>query len=269
MWRELVLTGALFTLTPREASAQPSSEPPRAATGATTKAPDLEPPAHDPAFAITFAPEVGVAVLPGAEALDRELVEAGRPELGTLSGGAVGARFGVQVYGAYVSASIGAVFTEPGNAQHEANDSGLQRDWLLGELSYDVFPQSWLTLSPVVGAGVHVSRVCVRGAADEPPEGELFQQVLRDPGSGACLEQQQGVAKLGFVGGVALPLPVDDGVAIVTTFDLRPSITWALGDGTYEVLEHESLPPFEGPGSSRTSFSIVLDVGFVFGFGQR
>ncbi len=261
-----VLAAVLLAMIPSVAFAQPSSVPtPVFAEGASMVVPEPEPPANDAAVALTFAPEFGAGLLPASDALDESLRAAERSELGTLAGAALGSRFGLQVYGVSLSATIGAVFIDADDAP---NASYLERDWVLVEISYDVFPQSWLTLSPVVGAGVHVSRLCVSGPPTERTGGTLFEQTLDSPGSETCLEEQQAVGKLGFVGGVAAPLPVDDAV-LVATLDLRPSITWALGDGSYEILHEDRIPSFEGPGSSRTAFSIMLDVGFVFGFGQR
>ena len=112
------------------------------------------------------------------------------------------------------------------------NATQLGRDWLFGELSYDVFPQAWLTFSPMLGAGAQITRVCLSGQPSGPATDGLFNQLLTNPGAETCLEQQLASARVGLVGGFALPLSVEDEV-LIATFDLRPTVSWALADGNY------------------------------------
>ena len=148
------------------------------------------------------------------------------------------------------------------------NATQLGRDWLFGELSYDVFPQAWLTFSPMLGAGAQITRVCLSGQPSGPATDGLFNQLLTNPGAETCLEQQLASARVGLVGGLALPLSVEEEV-VIATFDLRPTVSWALADGSYQLLQQEDLPTFDGPSSPKTSYSLLFELGFVFGLGQR
>lgn len=253
----------LIALFPGLASAQPVVAPSTATS--SDVAPATSPSARDAAAAFTIAPSFGLGVLPASQALDEALREARRDPLGSTVSSTVGVRFGVQVFGVSASASLGAFVVDKEDAP---NATQLGRDWLFGELSYDVFPQAWLTFSPMLGAGAQITRVCLSGQPSGPATDGLFNQLLTNPGAETCLEQQLASARVGFIGGLALPLSVEDEV-VIATFDLRPTVSWALADGSYQLLQQEDLPSFDGPSSPKTACSMLFELGFVFGLGQR
>lgn len=260
MLREALACGVL--LAPTIALGQPAGPP-----SSMAQRPEPPPPENDPMFGVVFAPAVGVGILDDTDAIDRALAGGGRAPIEDAAGAAINARFGIEVYGFGLSATLGTIVLGDPDV---AGTPSLARDLALAELSYDALPDANFRLGPLLGAGGTFTRLCLEGPATTPGSDDVFAQLVAAPGSETCVEQQQAVFRAGLVAGLAAPIPIDYGASVTLTFDVRPSVTWAVATGDYETLEEEpALAPFEGPTSPRATYELMFDVGFLFGFGER
>ncbi len=227
----------------------------------------------DPAWAFGVAGTIGVDVISERGPFDRELTAYGRAPI-PVGAVEMGGRFSAFIHGLELSVTPSAILT-PG--PRDEGHTYYRAFRFFGDLSYDLWREQIFTIGPSLGVGWMHSDVCFPGdpAAAPSTDGTLFHQIVANPGAGACLATSSWIVRAGAVVGFMAPTPMRLGDATLYA-NARPMIEWpfvtkdsdfALGP-TY-TREGSSLPPFEGPTAPHPSFTFMLELGILYGAGQR
>jgi hypothetical protein len=204
---------------------------------------------------------------------DAELTRAGWPELPAVAP-EFQIRFGLTVFNATLDLHFQGTGQRVEGSAEEKEGLEHHRVAIGADLGYRFRLGRIFTLSPFVGVGSVTSTLCLAGQPDgtsstsSPP----FEQVLRNPGLGMCLEAAEiGLdAGLGFAANMRFEFERQKGQALAGYLSVGPrfSFTQPLGSArTWEQASSEltvDLPAFEGPKAPLAGVFVGIEAQFRF-----